>query len=424
MKVAIVARAVFPLHGYGGLERSVYDLARALAERHVGVTLITPPPSNSEDDDDEEKAAALIHPAVRAEFVPYYTFPLAGRRGTTVLDRSTAYPLWGLRAGRRALDLVRAGRADIVHGFGASVLGYARRRSAMAGQAAGDATAPLVLNPQGLEEFGATDPSRAPLKVAAYLPLRRAVLRCARAADAVIATDRALEPVVLGHLGIPRAKMRTIPNALDLRQVDAYLNPTTLGDLRLHNGIVPGERVLLSAGRLEASKGFHVLLRALAAVRDHGSLDGKPWRWVALGEGPYRPMLEMLAVELGLDAHVQFAGRVSDAELHAWHELATLFIHPTLYEGSSLVTLEAMAHRRAVVASAAGGIPDKVRPGTNGWLVPPGDTSSLAAAISGALADPARLAHYGLAGRTIVEREFSWTATGDATVALYRELLG
>jgi len=414
MNAVIVARAVFPLHGFGGLERSVYDLARALVERRVGVTLISPPPSN---EDGEDRAADSIHPAIATEFIPYHTFPLANRRGTTVLDRSTAYPLWGLRAGRRAAELVRQGRADIVHGFGASVLGYARQRV--------EVGAPLVLNPQGLEEFGATDPSRAPLKIAAYLPLRRAVLRCARAADAVIATDRALEPVVLGHLGIPRAKMRTIPNALDLRQVDAYVNPSRLGDLRLHNNVGAGERILLSAGRLEASKGFHVLLRALAAVRDHGSLDdSKRWRWVVLGEGPYRPMLEMLASELGLDRHVHFAGRVDDAQLHAWHELATLFIHPTLYEGSSLVTLEAMAHRRAVVASAAGGIPDKVRPGVNGWLVPPGDPSALAAAISGALADPARLAHYGLAGRAIVEREFSWTAAGDATVALYRELLG
>jgi glycosyltransferase involved in cell wall biosynthesis len=217
--------------------------------------------------------------------------------------------------------------------------------------------------------------------------------------------------------------MRTIPNALDLKQVDAYANPTLLGDLRLHHGVEPGERILLSVGRLEASKGFHVLLRALAAVRDHGSLEGKPWRWVALGDGPYRPMLEMLAGELGLDRHVYFTGRVDDPTMHAWHELSTLFVHPTLYEGSSLVTLEAMSHRRAVVASAAGGIPDKVRPGENGWLVAPGDPSALAGAISGALADPARLAHYGLAGRRIVEREFSWTAAGDATVALYRELL-
>jgi glycosyltransferase involved in cell wall biosynthesis len=135
-------------------------------------------------------------------------------------------------------------------------------------------------------------------------------------------------------------------------------------------------------------------------------------------------MLELLVEELGMQERVHFLGRVSDHEMHAWHELSTLFLHPTLYEGSSLVTLEAMAHRRAVIASAAGGIPDKIRPGQNGWLVAPGDASALAAAISGAIGDPARLAHYGLAGRKIVEREFSWTAAGDATVALYRELLG
>ena len=422
MKVALVTRAVLPLHGYGGLERHVYDLARALVERDVEVTLITQPPVAG-----QEWSADAIDPAVRAEFVPYNTFPGAGRRGTTVLDRSTAYPLFGLRAGRRALDLVKHGKADIVHGLGASVFGYARARLRNrrngSGASAG-ATAPLVMNPQGLEEFGATDPERAPLKRAAYLPLRKVVLICADASDAVIATDKSLEPVVLRHLGIPREKMRTIPNALDLRVVDALTDPAVVGDLLLQHELAVGERILLSVGRLEASKGFHVLLRALAALRDHGALDDRPWCWVVLGDGPYRAMLETLAEELGLQERVRFLGRVSDHEMHAWHELSTLFVHPTLYEGSSLVTLEAMAHRRAVIASAAGGIPDKVRPGQNGWLVTPGDASSLAAAISGAVGDLPRLAHYGLAGRRIVEQEFSWAAAGDATVALYRELLG
>ena len=411
MKIALVARSVYPFHGYGGLERHVYDLARALIERDVRVTLITRPPSG-----DAHWDASAIHPDLAIQFVPYHTFPLAGRRGTTVIDRSTAYPIFGVRAGRRASELVAAGEADLVHGLGASVLGYARLRQS--------AKAPLVLNPQGLEEFGATDPKRARLKRAAYLPLRRAVLACAAAADAVIATDKALEPVVLRHLKISPDRMRTIPNAIDLRAVDALTDPAVVGELRGKHDLALGERVLLSVGRLEASKGFHVLLRALAAVRDHGSLEGDPWRWVVLGDGPYRPTLQMLASELGLESHAYFLGRVPDQELHAWHELATLFVHPTLYEGSSLVTLEAMAHRRAVVASAAGGIPDKVRRGENGWLVPPGDPSALAGTISSALSDLARLAHYGLAGREIVEREFSWTTAGDQTVALYRELLG
>ena len=151
VRVVIVARSVFPIHGLGGLERSVYDLARHLAMRDVQVTVITRTPRTP-------VAPDAIHPRVSVQFVPYRTFPGAGRRGTTVIDRSTAYPLFGLRAGAVAAGMVERGEADIVHGFGASVLGYARRRHSL--------KAPLVLNPQGLEEFGATDPSRATAQAA------------------------------------------------------------------------------------------------------------------------------------------------------------------------------------------------------------------------------------------------------------------
>ena len=342
-------------------------------------------------------------------FVPYRTFPFAGRRGTTVLDRSTAYPLFGERAGRAAWDLVERGAVDLVHGFGASVLGYARRRRG--------ARAPLVLNPQGLEEFGATDPSRARLKRLAYLPLRRAVRTCARAADCVIATDRALEPAVRSHLGVPPERVRVIPNALDLRAVDALATPADGTRVRREAGIGDDEAVLLSVGRIEENKGFQVLVAALAALRDHsGRIAEGRWRWVIVGDGPYRGRLVSAIAAAGLAARVHLAGRLPDAALHAWYEAAELFVHPTLYEGSSLVTLEAMAHRRAVVATTAGGLPDKVDHGVSGWLVAPGDPSALAAAISGALGDPARLPAMGIAGRAIVVREFSWDAAGAATL--------
>ncbi|HEX6975616.1 MAG TPA: glycosyltransferase, partial [Vicinamibacterales bacterium] len=288
LRVAVVARSVFPLHGLGGLERSVYDLVRHLASGGIDVTLITRTPA-------QPVAPDAIDPRITTVFVPYKTFPLAGRRGTTVIDRSTAYPLFGERAGKVAFDLVERGAIDVVHGFGASVLGYARRRAS--------AAAPLVLNPQGLEEFGATDPSRARLKRAAYLPLRKAVRACARAADAVIATDRALEPAVLNHLGIAPERMRTIPNALDLATVDGLATASDGARVRLASGIAPDDVVLLSVSRIEENKGFHVLLHALAALRTHGALE-EPWRWVALGEGPYRSALETLASKLGVSDHV------------------------------------------------------------------------------------------------------------------------
>ncbi|MEP6914483.1 MAG: glycosyltransferase family 4 protein [Acidobacteriota bacterium] len=421
LRVAVVTRAVFPLHGLGGLERRVDDLVRDLAGADVEVTLITRTPAHHPltavgGGDAGEALAHQIDARIALRFVPYRTFPFAGRRGTTVLDRSTAYPLFGERAGRVAWGLAQQGQIDLVHGFGASVLGFARRRAR--GQV------PLVLNPQGLEEFGATDPARARLKRAAYLPLRRAVLACARAADCVIATDRALEPAVRWHLDLPAERVRVIPNALDLEVVDALAGPADGARVRRDAGIAPEDLVLLSVGRIEENKGFQVLAAALAALRDHAApIAAGRWHWMVVGDGPFRARLESAVAGAGLAPRVRLVGRLPDRALHAWYEAADLFVHPTLYEGSSLVTLEAMAHRRAAVTTTAGGLPDKIRPGINGWLVPPGDPSALAAAISGALGDPQRLAPMGLAGRAIVEREFSWGAAGAATLALYRDLV-
>src|SRR6185369_4861898 len=73
--------------------------------------------------------------------VPYVTFPGAGRRGTTVADRITAYPFFGWRAGKVAARLAYAGEVDLVYALGASGLGYAmaRRRH--------EPTRPFVCNP-------------------------------------------------------------------------------------------------------------------------------------------------------------------------------------------------------------------------------------------------------------------------------------
>jgi glycosyltransferase involved in cell wall biosynthesis len=135
-------------------------------------------------------------------------------------------------------------------------------------------------------------------------------------------------------------------------------------------------------------------------------------------------MLEMLVEELGLQARVHFLGRVTDEEMHAWHELSTLFVHPTLYEGSSLVTLEAMAHGKPVVATRAGGLPDKVRPGETGWLVEPGAAPALAGALAESLAEPAEtLTRFGAAGRRLVEEAFAWPVVAAQLEALYAALL-
>jgi len=415
LRVAVLARSVYPLHRYGGLERHVYDLVRCLLARDLHVTLITPPPA-ADKPSDARADAVFRHPKLTMRSVPYTTFPFANRRGTTILDRSTAYPLFGLRAGRVAVRLAVSGEVDIVHGHGASVLGYATSKFEAGTRA------PLVLNPHGLEEFSATDPLRAPMKRLAYFPLRMAVRRAASAADCVIATDRSLVNPVLTHLRVDPDVVRVIPNAIELVDCDRPGASERAKALRERIRLQPGDVLLVSVGRLETNKGFGVLIQALANLqREHALPQG--WRWALVGEGPMRNALESQIASAGLGEHVLLRGRVDTDELHTWYEAATLFVHPTLYEGSSLVTLEAMAHRRAVVATRAGGLPDKVIPGGNGWLVPPGDVQALASAIRDAVSDRQRLFVMGNASRALVEKEFSWAAATDRLIGVYRELL-
>jgi glycosyltransferase involved in cell wall biosynthesis len=410
LRVVVVARAVLPLHGFGGLERSVRDLVRHLAACDVEVTLIVPPSRQIQRSTSGDPFAS---PRIHVRHVSYVTFPFANRRGTTVLDRSTSYLLYGERAGRLAASIVAAGDADIVHGFGASVLGYARQRAR---------PAPLVFNPQGLEEFGATLQAQPVLKRLGYAPLRWAVRRCARAASCIIATDVSLEATVARHLRPAPGQMRTVPNGIDLAEVTSLAGPAQGAILRQRHRIGANDFVVLSVGRLERNKGFDDLAVALGEADRNGSL-GTSWHWVIAGSGPERAALEGAASRAGIGARTQFVGRVQDDDLHAWYEAASVFAHPTRYEGSSLVTLEAMAHHRAVIATRAGGLPDKVKPGVNGWLVGPGDIKALTQAIGEAAAAGPALITMGEAGRAIVEREFSWTALAKKQIEIYRDLL-
>jgi glycosyltransferase involved in cell wall biosynthesis len=120
---------------------------------------------------------------------------------------------------------------------------------------------------------------------------------------------------------------------------------------------------------------------------------------------------------------VRFAGRVGEGLLHALYERADVFVHATRYEGSSLVTLEAMAHGLAVVATRAGGIPDKVTNGETGRLVEPRDVDGLASALADLTEDAALRAGMGERGRARACERFAWPAIAERTVALYRELL-
>ena len=411
LHVAVVARAVSPLHGMGGLERSVDELIHHLLATDVEITLITKPPEHGAGAHDW-----LEREGLHTRFVPYRTFPFAGRRGTTVLDRITAYPIFGWRAGCLVRQLVQEGHIHVVHGHGASAFGYAVARCQ---DRVG--TVPFVFNPHGLEEFGSDNSVSSQFKSVAYKPLQSVVRRCAVAADRVIATDDALLEPVLRHLPVTESVVRVVPNAVDVRRIDRASGLLTGNEFSASYGLDQEVPVLLSVGRIEQNKGFQILAEALSRL--DGSQPAIRWHWVIVGLGSYETELRKLVRRLSLTDRVTFVGQLKEQELHACYQASTLFIHPTLYEGSSLVTLEAMTHALPVIATRVGGLPDKVKPGVNGWLVNPGDVVGLSQAVGNALFQCDRLADMGRAGRAIVERKFAWSAVVQQLLGLYDELL-
>jgi Glycosyl transferases group 1 len=140
------------------------------------------------------------------------------------------------------------------------------------------------------------------------------------------------------------------------------------------------------------------------------------------GKGPEREELEEMATRLGIADRVRFLGRREDVpELLA---ACDVFALPSLYEGSSLAVLEAMAAGRPVVSSAIGGTDELIEDGRSGLLVAPGDAEALAAALRRLLADSGLRERLAGRARERVERDLTRQAMAERVAAVYAELLG
>ena len=415
-RVLMLARAVFPLHGFGGIERHVFHLSTHLLRLGVDLTLAIGAARELMAD---QEAARRIREAARLPATERFRVrqlrydllsPLL--RPNSILGRQINYPIFSLREALLARDLIARGAIDVVHAQGLCAWGFGVLRR-FDGQ---PWRVPFLANPHGMEEY--RTPSR--LKRWAYAPFRMLYSAGNRAADRAIATDACTSGDLPRYLGVDPRRVVVIPSAIDVDECLAAVDAATGAALWRRLGLEGCDPVLFSVGRLERNKGFHVLAAALARAQE---LLGPTWRWVLAGSGKEEQRLREQVAALGLGGRVIFAGTLNDRELHSLYEAIDVFVQPTLYEGSSLTTLEAMVHRRPVIASAAGGIPDKVFTGRNGILAPPGDVSALVEALRTALERRAQWRAWGEEGRRIVETTFAWPIVARRTLCEYRHLL-
>lgn len=179
---------------------------------------------------------------------------------------------------------------------------------------------------------------------------------------------------------------------------------------------------LLFVGRLVERKGVEVLVRALPLIRERRAVE-----LTVVGKGPRADAIRRTARRAGVEELVTLTGFVPDRELSRRYARCDIFVLPAVVdrkgdtEGLGVVLLEALRRDRPVVASDVGGIPDIVRDGRTGWLVPPGDEEALAGKILELAATPERARAVARRGRAHAEDRFGWERILDDLEAVYED---
>jgi len=285
---------------------------------------------------------------------------------------------------------------DVVHGF------YLVRAGFLAAYGGNYLGIPSVVSARGNDlDRSLLDPGRAAL-----------VLRALDLASLVTAVSRDLARKATALA--PQARVEVVTNG-----VDAGLFRPVRRDAAFARSLgLTGRVVVGFTGELRQKKGIVALMESLAELARE-----RPVSLLAVGG-----VREDDAGLFGLlqrkhaAVHVALLPHREAADLPPLYALMDAFVHPSLRDGTPNALLEAMACGRPVVGSTAGGIPDVVRDGRDGLLVPPGDARALAAALRGLIGDRAAARALGRAGRARVTRDFSPEAEAAGYQSLYRGL--
>ncbi|HEX2724066.1 MAG TPA: glycosyltransferase family 4 protein, partial [Gemmatimonadaceae bacterium] len=208
----------------------------------------------------------------------------------------------------------------------------------------------------------------------------------------------------LAARGIRRERIRVIHNGID----SEFFTPS--------RGSRSERPLFAYVGRLKRYKGVDLILQAFSKLRDINA------RLDIAGAGDFRAHLESLSQSLGISDRVRFLGFISAEEKRdllrrAW---ASVFASPK--EGWGLTNLETAACGTPVIASDSPGLRESLLDGKTGILVPHGDISALARAMTDLMMSRDRVDALGNAGRRFAER-FTWDRSADLTIAHLQEVV-
>ena len=250
---------------------------------------------------------------------------------------------------------------------------------------------------------------------------RRRPMRFAlRHADRVIANSEFTRDELL-KLDVNPERITLIYPGVDVARFRPDL---PCGDLRAGIGLEPGQRLILSVGRLSRRKGFDMVVRSLPELGRRG-IDA---RYALIGIGEDHDYLAALANELGVADRLHLLGHVGVDDLSRWYNACDVFAMPNREingdtEGFGMVFIEAAACRKPSIAGMAGGTGAAVIDGRTGRRVDGANAAEVAATLQQLLADPGGLAALGSAALERVREEFDWDRVADKTRRVRNDVL-
>ncbi len=391
----------YPQHATDTQATYVHDINRHLAQRGHSVTVVTPGSSSLPSVDSFDGVQVVRFPL---ELPVDLTYGRVAQSSVNLMGKFARLAVMAhyLEAQYRAtVSVARERQADVIHAHWAIPTGPA------AVHAARKLGLPSVITMHGGDvyvnpEQGYDFPTRWYVR-----PALRWTLRHAGALTAI--TDDCRQHAL--RAGAPDESIHLVFNGTDLRRFSPAA-PTVLsrsGDPRF------GPSMIFACRQLFPRKGIRFLIEAAAQLKPRFP----DLKVVVAGDGFERPELIRLAERLGVAADVTFLGWVPNIDLPPYYRAAAVSVIPSLEEGFGIPAAEAMGCETPVVATDAGGLPEVVEHGVTGLIVPRGDATALADAIGSLLADPARRAAMGRAGRARALRLFDWDRSAEQFEQIY-----
>lgn len=240
---------------------------------------------------------------------------------------------------------------------------------------------------------------------------RQLMKHVVRRLDGLISISEHVKRRLQEFTGLPSSKIITVYNGVDTRVFDPNVDGT---GFKREIG-VEGNFMILYVGRLAWNKGLPDLINCLPNV-----IKSVPnAKLVLCGRGKMEQVLRDQVTSMGLQESVKFVGLVPGGDLPLYYAASDLFVLPSSLEPFGLVLLEAMSMCKPVIATRVGGIPEVVKDGENGLLVPPHDTKSLSNAVLRLVADEPLRSRLARNGRATVESRFTLEKMAQATRRCY-----